>query len=100
MRIKGYDIYGLQDKSFQQDKGLNVGRDPEQERPQLDPEVVRSFQQRLSQSKDLISNSEKEYFKELFPDSSRQIDSHVVFNSRGGLQANNVRKGVILDTVV
>jgi|GEM_PF-4986588 len=100
MRIKGYDIYGLEDQSFLRD---TVRIDQERSgdnRAVIDQDTVRSFQERLDRSKDLISTSEKQFFKELFPESTQQIDSHIVFNRSGKIQSSNVRKGVILDTVV
>lgn len=100
MRIKGYDIYGIQEQSYTRDRESRVNREPSESKATVDPEIIRSFQDRLSEQKELISSSEKQFFKELFPDSSQQIDSHVVFNRSGRIQSNNVRKGVILDTVV
>jgi predicted DsbA family dithiol-disulfide isomerase len=45
----------------------------------------------------LISHNEREYFKELFPESKDIIDNHVLFTRSGKAQTVQVAKGIILD---
>lgn len=45
----------------------------------------------------LISTSERNYFKQLFPESAEQIDKHVVFNRNARVQSQGIGKGMIID---
>ncbi len=48
-------------------------------------------------TKDLISQQEREFFKSMFPESSEQIDKHVIFNRNGKVSTPNLSKGSIVD---
>lgn len=48
-------------------------------------------------SADLISKQEREFFKSMFPESSEQIEKHVIFNRNGKVSAPNLNKGSIID---
>ncbi len=45
----------------------------------------------------LINTQERDFFKTLFPESSDQIDKHIVFNRNGKVSAFSLAKGVIVD---
>lgn len=45
----------------------------------------------------LLSNSERNYFKKLFPENAEQIDKHIVFNRNARVQSQSVSKGMIID---
>jgi len=48
---------------------------------------------------EVISKSERQYFVKLFPDSSSQIEKHVLFNRNGKIVESNMRKGGIFDAI-
>lgn len=48
-------------------------------------------------SSTLINSQERDFFKSLFPESSDQIDKHIVFNRNGKVSAFSLAKGVIVD---
>ncbi len=45
----------------------------------------------------LITNKERNFFMQLFPESSDQLAKHVLFNRNGRLQQQSVAKGLIVD---
>lgn len=45
----------------------------------------------------LLSSSERNYFKKLFPENAEQIDKHIVFNRNARVQSQSVTKGMIID---
>ena len=51
----------------------------------------------LFSTDNLISSSERNFFKGLFPDRADQIDKHVLFNRNGKVTQNFTSKGLIVD---
>jgi hypothetical protein len=48
-----------------------------------------------------LSSRERNFFKNLFPESSLQIENHVLFNRNGKtLNANSFTKGMLVDAAV
>jgi hypothetical protein len=45
----------------------------------------------------IITPGERKFFVKLFPESSEQIQKHVLFNKNGKLQQSHVDKGIIFD---
>jgi hypothetical protein len=45
----------------------------------------------------LISTSERNYFKKLFPENADQIEKHIVFNRNARVQTQSITKGLIFD---
>lgn len=45
----------------------------------------------------IINPEERDFFVKMFPDSSSQIEKHVLFNRNGRLQVTNISKGMIID---
>lgn len=45
----------------------------------------------------LISSSERNYFKKLFPENADQIEKHIVFNRNARVQTQSITKGLIFD---
>ncbi len=81
-------------------QGLNANRVgggvAKAKQPEAVPET-QSAKRDSSQAKDLISQKEREFFKTMFPESSEQIDKHVIFNKNGKVTAPNLNKGMIVD---
>ncbi len=48
-------------------------------------------------SQEIITKSERNFFKQMFPENSTQIEKHIVFNRNGKLQDIQVSKGIIFD---
>lgn len=48
-------------------------------------------------SNELLTNRERQFFMNLFPESSDQIEKHVLFNRNGKLQSPDISKGAIFD---
>lgn len=46
---------------------------------------------------DLLSQNERDYFMQLFPDRRDIIEKHIVFNRNGKVSQSNLSKGMILD---
>lgn len=47
--------------------------------------------------KNIVSQSERHYFENLFPDSSSLLQNHILFNRSGKITEMNVNKGSLLD---
>ncbi len=45
----------------------------------------------------IITSQEREFFINMFPQNSEQLENHVVFNRNGKLQSSNVSLGRIVD---
>lgn len=46
---------------------------------------------------EIVSDQERKFFMKLFPENSRQIERHVLFDQRGRLQTPSISKGQIID---
>ncbi len=46
---------------------------------------------------EIITKTERNFFKKMFPENSNQIEKHVVFNRNGKLQDIQISKGIIFD---
>ena len=51
----------------------------------------------FNNSDKIINPEERNFFIKLFPDSSAQIERHVLFNRNGRLTQSNISKGIIVD---
>jgi hypothetical protein len=45
----------------------------------------------------VITKQERKFFIKMFPESSEQLEKHVLFNRNGRTQQTEVRKGMIVD---
>jgi len=63
----------------------------------LDAELKDLAAENLSKPDKIISTKERNFFKEMFPDSSNAIENHVLFTRNGSLQNLNLQKGSIVD---
>jgi hypothetical protein len=51
----------------------------------------------LQNSDKIINSEERNFFVKMFPDSSAQIERHVLFNRNGRLQVSSFSKGIFVD---
>ena len=56
-----------------------------------------SVKESYNDTNELLSRKEREFFINMFPESSEQISRHVLFNRNGKLQQQPVAKGMIID---
>ncbi len=55
-------------------------------------------QNKLNDDKITLSNNERDFFVQMFPDNSEQIKNHVLFNRQGRLETQNTAaKGTLFD---
>jgi len=63
-----------------------------------DPVLNHSNVNKISNLQDeLLSQNERDYFMQLFPDRKELIEKHVVFNRNGKISQSNLSKGMMLD---
>jgi len=58
---------------------------------------TKQFESNMEDAEKLITSKERNFFKQMFPESSDQIDRHIVFNRNGRTQAYSYAKGTIID---
>lgn len=63
----------------------------------LTQENVDNFRKTINSPERIITNSEKNFFKEIFPDNANTIENHVVFNRNGKLKQQHHPLGMIFD---
>lgn len=52
-------------------------------------------------SENIVNKRERNFFKKMFPDSSLQIENHILFNRNGKtVNANSFSKGLLIDAAV
>jgi len=44
-----------------------------------------------------VTKHEREFFKNMFPDNSDQIENYILFNRNGRIKASAMPKGIIID---
>jgi len=49
------------------------------------------------ESKEILTTKERNFFKQMFPENSAQIEKHILFNRNGKLQTVQISKGMIFD---
>ena len=63
----------------------------------LDSELKNLAQSKLGSPEKIITTNERNFFKELFPENSLQIENHTLFTRNGRLQTLGQQKGTIID---
>lgn len=58
------------------------------------------FNDKLNQPETILSDSEKNFFKKIFPESKETLDRHIVFNRNGKVQSKSFSLGTLLDAKV
>ena len=53
--------------------------------------------QTLKNQEKIITETEREFFMNLFPENSQQIENHILFNRNGRIMMPSISKGSILD---
>ncbi|HRP02579.1 MAG TPA: hypothetical protein PLE30_08030 [Candidatus Kapabacteria bacterium] len=48
----------------------------------------------------IITKQERQYFKQMFPESSELIEKHVLFNRNAKIQSPDLRKGQLIDGTI
>ncbi len=48
----------------------------------------------------IITKQERQYFKNMFPESSDLIEKHILFNRNAKIQSPELRKGQLVDGIV
>jgi hypothetical protein len=49
------------------------------------------------QKNNTVTKKERDFFKNMFPDNSEQIENYVLFTRNGKLRSGNLPKGVLID---
>ena len=81
---------GVKDgKSLNGNSASNIG--------QLNDTAAKLASVDFKNSDKIIDPDERNFFIKMFPDSSAQIERHVLFNRNGRLQASEISKGMIID---
>lgn len=62
-------------------------------------EVKSNYLNNINPNK-IITKQERQYFKNMFPESSELIEKHVLFNRNAKIQSPNISKGQLIDGVV
>jgi protein tyrosine phosphatase len=52
---------------------------------------------KTTNSESLLSKNERDFFINMFPDNTEQIERHILFNRNGKLQSADIQKGSIFD---
>lgn len=87
--LKAYD-----DKQVEQNENAVVDR----ETKKLANQGTKQFNNENLQAKDnIITNTERNFFINMFPANSEQLKRHTIFNRNGQIQNTNVSKGKIVD---
>jgi hypothetical protein len=61
---------------------------------------LEEFNDKLNQPDTILSDSEKKFFKSIFPESQETLDRHIVFNRNGKVQSKTFSLGTLLDAKV
>ena len=51
----------------------------------------------LKDTNNVVNSNERQFFVKMYPESSAQIQKHVLFNRNGRLQEQNISKGMLID---
>lgn len=57
-----------------------------------------NVQQIKSSAEELITPTERDFFKKLFPTEQTQLEKHIVFNRNGKINVTNISKGIFVDS--
>jgi len=95
MRIEGYDFspnqYPVQTSDSSQQAINNAAL--RQARP------IDNTATSLANPNKIITKNERDFFINMFPDSSDQLSRHIVFNRNGKIQTSSFSKGLFVDVV-
>lgn len=61
---------------------------------------LEEFNDKVNQPDTILSDNEKNFFKQMFPESTDSLDRHVVFNRNGRVQSKSFSLGMVLDARV
>lgn len=94
MRVDtGFNPYSA--KYTNNEVGNNPSRIPIRSQ-KLNSDILAKSVDKLDE-RELISGSERNFFKSMFPDSSDQIENYILFNRSGQVHNAAVNKGTIFD---
>lgn len=63
-------------------------------------EQLREFNNKVNEPDTILSDNEKQFFKNIFPESKESLERHVVFNRNGKVQSKTFSLGTLLDAKV
>lgn len=86
--LRAYTKY-IEEKDYSDNNANNL---PDIQKPKINKEELS-----LKNPNELLSSKEREFFVKLFPESSDQIEKHILFNKNGKLQSVPISKGMIVD---
>ncbi len=103
MRIDVQRIYGNEipqdlDKSLR--KAVIATKDVNSMRPSEKADIDNVAKNNLLKNFDpdkVVTQKERKFFIKMFPDSSEQLEKHVLFNRSGRIASPNISKGSIVD---
>ena len=88
-------------------QGLNAYKDPIVEDSSSLTKIDENLKSKVENSRNglasnnnsqpVISEKERQFFINMFPDNTEQIENHVLFTRNGRLQTQNISKGMIVD---
>ncbi|HPD33917.1 MAG TPA: hypothetical protein PKV40_06215 [Candidatus Kapabacteria bacterium] len=101
--LNSYNPYKQTEQNYQinSDEKLNeesINTNTDTKNKETISKLNQSYINKLSNGQDeLLSQNERDYFMELFPDRKELIENHIVFNRNGKISQSNLSKGIILD---
>lgn len=103
MRIDGLNVYnqynGIENNRLKEESKKAENLNSTKKLNQDANEVKGNYLNNLNPNK-IITRQERQYFKNMFPESSELIEKHVLFNRNAKIQSPNISKGQLIDGVV
>ena len=104
MRIDGLSIYNRYDnlngnklkEELQKSSSVNTA---EKSISKDSNDINKNYLNGINPNK-IITKHERQYFKQMFPESSDLIENHVLFNRNAKIQSPDLRKGQLVDGIV
>jgi hypothetical protein len=103
MRIDGLNVYnqynGIETNRLKDDQKRAENLSSTKSLSQDANELKSNYLNNINPNK-IITKQERQYFKNMFPESSDLIEKHVLFNRNAKIQSPNISKGQLIDGVV
>lgn len=98
MKISGIPAYSAVAKTYQVSTARPASQlKSAQPAAEVPVQTVQNTFKKALSPENVITGAEREFFTKLFPESSAQINRHQVFTRNGGLVAQGVAKGSLID---
>ena len=85
-------------KNYERNYNLEPTETKVKSKPIKKEPIIKDYEDsKLTGNDKILSQKEREFFVNMFPENSEQLKKHTLFNKNGKIQTPHINKGIIVD---